>query len=270
MAETDVVQSLLADLGKLSPHRRAALAVLSTIQDDSSSAAEIAHAASSDPVLVARIMRMANSSYYGLRGEVRQLHLAVSLLGVLTLRGLAASALVQAAEEGGSELDHSVRCAVAAGMIAPRYGAEPGIAFCIGMVHDLGAVLLRNDDEVACEGIRERAQLDDQLLVELERLHWGVDHAELGAEALRRWDFPEEIWRTVASHHDPLAPPKPLLAALRAADCLSDLAEQPLGPDDLEAVMDVQPCLLPSGMTAVDAANAIATIRGEIERLGRY
>ncbi len=245
MGETDVVQSLLADLGKLSPHRQAALAVLSTIQDDGSDAADIAHAASSDPVLVARIMRMANSSYYGLRGEVRQLHLAVSLLGALTLRGLAASALVQAADEAGAELDHSVRCAVAAGMIAPRFGAEPGVAFCVGMVHDLGAVLLRNDDEMAYLAVREQAELDDQLQVELERLHWGVDHADLGAEALRRWDFPDEIWRAVASHHDPLAPPKPLLATLKAADCLASLAEQPLGPDDLVQVLEVQPCLLP-------------------------
>lgn len=247
----NTAQQIILRLESLPGRRQTAMQVLRVLQDQNSRAAQIASAIGTDPVLAARVMQLANSAYYGMAGRVKRLDIAVALLGRTAIQAFAAAILVE--ESTDTSHDHAIATAVAASVLAPRLQEDPGVSFACGLVHDLGAVLLKQFD---AEGYAEVSRLcvnmasDDRCHEERER--WGADHAHVGAEALDHWGFPLEIVRAVAFHHSPdvLATP-PLARAVRYGDRLAEALSTPperldyagLVPESLARPDDIVPML---------------------------
>lgn len=225
----------MARLEHLSPSSNVGLAVLEYVNREDVGAADIALVASADPVLTARIMRMANSAFYGMGGRISQLNVAISMLGISTVRSLAVAAVI---EKVGRISDddwlHAINCAVASSYVAPRYHADAAGAFSLGMLHDIGRSLISEFDPTGYKEINALlhsgfTEQVEHTVTSMELDRYGITHAQLGAEVLAAWNFPEELCHAIAYHHVPDPTDEALLATIRAGDRISYVLEGPTG-----------------------------------------
>ena len=155
-----------------------------------------------DPALTARVIRLANAPYRGLRSPVTTARRAVVLLGISTVRALAASFATRPSQEDNDVpadfWARSVLTASAAAGLAQRVGLPSQEAFTAGLLHDVGQALFHQRDRAFYERLAGRPTL--AVLAE-ERDVFGVDHAEAGAAALADWRFPPIIVRAIQGHH---------------------------------------------------------------------
>lgn len=233
MAETTttgIIRRVQESFDRLSPASNVALAVLEYVNRDDVGAADVALVASADPVLTAKIMRMANSAFYGMGGKISQLNVAISMLGLITVRSIAVSTVMD--KVGGLyEVDwvHAIETAIASSILASRFGANPGAAFSVGMLHDLGNSLFRDYDSLGLEDIASISAtgLTPESESEVARAElevYGITHPALGAYILDSWNFPTEVISAIALHHAQENSPAPLLRTLRSADRLAHLS----------------------------------------------
>jgi putative nucleotidyltransferase with HDIG domain len=171
---------------------------------------DIAQIVSADPVLCARILRVVNSSYYGLPKSVQNIATAVNLIGEYDIRNLvlvtsvvnSMSSLVDDGIDIFEFWQHSIRCGIAARLIAKKNTeVDPELLFLCGLLHDLGQlVIYKKEPELSAtvswhvinEG-NERYQVEQNLL--------GFDHAEVGGLLLESWGLSEKINTIIKCHH---------------------------------------------------------------------
>ena len=217
-----LVDELKEQLEKLPASRAAALRVVQVVDDPATGAADVAKAASADPALTARILRVANSAYYGLSGRIGTPAFAVTVVGFATVRSLAALSASGLAA-GSTTPEFWLRAAtVASGssLLARRVGADAPEAFCAGLLHDLGTALLRQHAGAQQDDILDRARAGEPLL-ELEQAAYGGTHASLCASVLGGWRFPDDLCDAIGKHHDvPVRSAPPVRRALQGAIAL--------------------------------------------------
>ena len=220
------VELLISELEKLPAQHTSALRVLNLIDDPESSSGDLATAAGADPALTTRIMRMANSAYYGLSGRVATPGFAITVLGFATVRSLAAAAAAGLTEDPNGVpagfWNHAAATATAASLVAPRIGARKPEAFCLGLLHDLGSALLHRCDPDGYDETVGNALAAGEPVSVVERRVYGLSHEDAASRVLAAWRFPEELCRAVASHHgDPAAAPSALAKTLIAGEALA-------------------------------------------------
>ena len=228
----------LAQHEQLQSKAGAALNVMRIVDDPDASAAQLARAIAPDPVLAARLLRVANSPYYGLSGRVGTLPFAVSVVGFQSVRSIAVAAAAgidrpDAAPAGFWE--GAATAATAAELVAPLLGAQPSDAFSIGLLHTLGAALMHQHLPLPALCLPEAVEPSQLLRSENEL--YGIDHADAGARVLAAWHFPATVTDAIARHHEALLPDAPPLErTLHVARALSQraLTGEPfgLGTDD--------------------------------------
>ena len=206
------------------------------VDDPRSSASDLERVVSHEPPLAAKVLRLANSPYYGGRGRVQDVRAAITTLGFDTLRNLAVCLSVAGGlatrEAPGSMLDrrqlwrHSVACAVGARRLARELGLEaPEEVFTAGLLHDIGVFVIalgrpQAYDEIVRVGL---AQNCDQC--EAERQVLGFDHAQVGRAFAQRWHFPSRLQDLIAHHHESEGGEgTPSERVLRVADALAHRA----------------------------------------------
>jgi len=166
-----------------------------------------------DPGLTANVLQLANSSYFGWQGSIGSLRDAISRLGTKRIFQMvlcmSVAPLVRKPVRG-YQLDsdklweHSVAVAICAEKIAARRaaGAQPN-AFTAGLLHDVGKLLLGTFVEVDDEPIVELVDSDGLTFNEAERMVLGIDHSEVGAYLLEKWNLPAEVIDATRWHHEP-------------------------------------------------------------------
>jgi len=256
----------MEDLGRLPAQPAAALKVLRLVEDPRASSADLARLIEADPVLSARVMRLANAPYYGLSRKVGSAARAVVLLGFSTVRALAVSAacslLADDASLGPSGFwSHSVATAAAASVVAGEVGGPPGEAFSAGLLHDIGVALLFRRNRA---GYLNLAGGD---IVAAETELFGLSHAEAGAAALEAWRFPPAFVRAVRDHHNPAervgnSLGRLVVAGQALAGLLGTLPAH-VPPTELGPALDAV------GLPADTARRLALDARREIEDLGR-
>ena len=228
-AQALLVEVLVEQLEDLPASRAAALQVVRAVEDEDASAAQVAAAAAGDAALTARLMRLANSVYYGLSGRVRTPVFAVTVVGFQTVRSLAAVAAAGLADPGSLPpgfWERSAQVAAGATLVARRVGAPEPEVFCVGLLHDLGSALLRQHDAERYDLVLEVAAGREDVLLRRELRAYGGTHAQLCAQVLSSWHFPHDLCAAIADHHDePARTSPPVLRALQAGLALSALAQ---------------------------------------------
>lgn len=194
------------------------------VDDPRCSGSAIAEVIGRDPVLASRLLRLANSPFYGFSSRVGTLSRAVTVIGGRGLRDLilASSFCDLFSRLGKGILDHedfwqhSLFCGLAARLLGLRCGiSETESLFVSGLMHDIGQLVLVDKVPEMARETQLRARDTGVPLYMLERSVIGCDHAEVGGELLRQWLLPATIYDAVACHHDPLrAEHAPLSAAI--------------------------------------------------------
>ncbi len=208
--------------------------IMQLCEQPTADAASVAALIQRDPTVSARVLRVANSSFFGGGGDVATVHRAVVRLGVIGVRnlvaGMAAQQALQIMALSSNTRDtlqrHLFAVAAASELIARQAGyPSPPEAFVAGLLHDIGHVAMAVlDADRFDEALRPRS--GGSGFLSHERSMFGMNHAEAGYELLHRWRLPEMLGIIARDHHDPISDEThPLMAIV----CLGDILAQRLG-----------------------------------------
>jgi len=206
------LDQLVSQTSDLPSMPAAVLAVMRETASATSNARTVAMHLSQDQALAARVLRLANSAYYGLSRQVSDVNEAVVLLGMRAVRNLALVASsypwmskpIPGYGLGPREMwKHSFAVAVCGKIVANRTRAgDPETAFTAGLLHNLGKCVLG----VWLEGHEEaigNVALPGVPFFEVERIVTGFDHSQVGAHLADRWNLPESLVAAIQYHHEP-------------------------------------------------------------------
>ncbi|MBN2800044.1 MAG: HDOD domain-containing protein [Deltaproteobacteria bacterium] len=191
---------------------------------------EMSSAVSMDPVLSGRLLKVANSPFYGLPRPASSVERAVQIIGFHSTRDLALALAMSGmgsgrTEEAAEVWTHTLYTAVAMRHMA-RYvrGLDRDEAFITGLMHDLGVLILLSVEAEAYVPLHHSFSSQGALLARAEQVQFGFDHAALGAACLQRWRLADGIVAAVAGHHQDCLPEvarrSKVLAALHVASDL--------------------------------------------------
>lgn len=181
------------------------------VESKTSSAADLHRVIKADPALSARLLKLVNSAYYGLPGQVASLEKAVILLGVTAVKNLAIAASIEqiykriklAGPFSGRDLwVHCLAVAAAARSLGQRINmSRLDEVFMAGLMHDLGLLAAAQTEPHdfaqvihVCTTSQQRWQA-----AELEIL--GIEHGAAGARLAEKWHFPPDMIGLLVSHH---------------------------------------------------------------------
>ena len=164
-----------------------------------------------DTGLAARVLKLANSSFYGLSRQVDTILRAITVLGFNMVRDTALTVSVHrlfaGRQCGGLDVEglwlHSLACAVAARVLAgARHAEDAQQAFLGGVLHDIGALLMVRMFPEETRALSAARYRPEELLA-AERSALGTTHPELGAIACEHWRFPAPLVEVIRRHHQP-------------------------------------------------------------------
>ncbi len=203
----------LEHLDDLPPMPNTMHMVLQEMESISSNSKSLEKIIMQDPMLAAKILKIANSPLYGVAGQVNSISHAVTILGFDEVKNLIIGlSLIQAFGEGGnfdgfSIRDlwlHSIGVATASMLIAKRAGNgfSPDECFTMGLLHDIGRFILC---KAFAEEVKKILKLQEEKrqplsVVEEEQ---GFSHSEVGAYLAQRWKLSEQTTSVVRYHHRP-------------------------------------------------------------------
>lgn len=201
---------VIRQIGTLPSLPAVVLDLIQSLNDDNVDGHVLARKIASDQALVAKMLRVANSSFYGLRGKVTSIQDVIVVLGLRSVRTLAMAAAVTGSFANrhavrGFDFSgfwrHSMGAALCAKALARRLKLSEENAFTAGLLHDIGRLVLAScfPDHLAAVLAYQRAH--DCLLLQAELEVIGIDHAAIGEALAAQWNFPPLIQEAVARHH---------------------------------------------------------------------
>ncbi|MBI5441181.1 MAG: HDOD domain-containing protein [Deltaproteobacteria bacterium] len=202
---------------------------------------DLVHALEGDPGISSRLLRLANSPYYGFPRKIATLERAVWLLGRATVAAVALATTIfrqiggAVAPEAEALWTGAYRSALGCRYLARKLPASPWRSspdslFLTGLLHDVGMILfLAREPELYLDLLRASRSVPE--VVEAERAAFGQDHAALTGEAMEIWNFPVGMVSVCRHHHGgglrtELLPDWEILAAV---DCALS-GEHPVQP----------------------------------------
>lgn len=203
---TRIIQTA-GDLPSLPP---IANLVLERISDPEVTAKQLHDIISKDQALAARILKIANSTFYGCSRNITRVSEAVVIIGFKTIRSLLITTVMQDMLKNFGLLEkllweHSLGCAFGAQVIAGFVKfSKSEEAFLSGLLHDVGKVVLNQKIPAEMlEIIKTIYNRPGLLSINIEQQKLGFNHAQVGQLIARKWNFAEEIEEAIGSHHDP-------------------------------------------------------------------
>lgn len=240
-----LVPQVLRSLKNLPPFPMVAQRTLLLLNKPEVSIQELVDVVKFDPATTANILRISNSAYFGLRREIHSLHQALLLLGTQELLKIViasgATRLFAAPTPGYFNerrglWRHSVSCALMADVLSRELSmVDQATGFTAGLMHDIGKVVLSLFVEQKFHEIMGVVEEQGVSFQTAEKIILGVDHAEMGGEMARMWDFPERLRLAITYHHldKPEAYTDDLILLVYLADLMVLMFGQDLGVDGM-------------------------------------
>lgn len=181
--------------------------VLQLIEDENSTADDMAKAINSDPAVAARVLKISNSSFYGVQRQIQTMPHAIMMLGFVTLKSVVVAASLKQVYHpyGLTEKllwEHSFGAGLAARLIASELRkVNPDEAFLGGLFHDIGKQIMNFLDKGKFQEVMQLCYNDGLSFEEAERMVFPYNHEEAGALVIRKWNFPDQLTKAVLAHH---------------------------------------------------------------------
>lgn len=173
--------------------------VMRLMSDPDVSIEKIKRIISTDPGLTARVLKIANSAFYGGHRNIQNLTQAILRLGLNSVRNTVVATSMKNVYKrfGLSEKllwEQTLGSAIVASIIARHTRlADPEDAFIAGLLHDVGKVLLNNEYQEQFAMVMERIYNDSVTYQLAEKEVFDFSQREVGALVVRKWGFPESI-----------------------------------------------------------------------------
>jgi HD-like signal output (HDOD) protein len=274
MSVDRVKSRIMTVMRNLPPLPEVTRQLLAVMRDEDSSANDVAKVLSADQALAGKVLKLANSSFYGVPNEVTTISRAVVIMGFTGVRNMAlglgstaALRKMQSKLDMSSFWSHAMANAAAAQVLAPHMQRrmDPEEAFLAGLMHDIGAYVLAAavpDDyaEVMNGGHRDREQAEQRLV--------GFTHSKIGQGLLQFWELPQPFCDAARYHHDidkATSGEQPLTNLVALADILACIHggefESPATENDLSRLM------IAAGLTADNLMLGIRGMKAKIEEM---
>ncbi len=204
------VEKVVTQVGDLPAMPAIVSEVLSMTQDPNVPMSELSELIQRDPALTAKILRVSNSPYYGMRQYVGTLKLALVILGAREVRNIVVGiAVFDTFRDGKTAVlladdfwNHSLSVAA----LSKKLGStiSPGMqceGFIPGLLHDIGKMVLCRYLGDRYVEVYRAAGNDFESLFELENQKLGFNHADAGAALAIRWNLPKALCDALYYHH---------------------------------------------------------------------
>jgi len=206
-------RKIMSSVTDLPPLPQVVIKANEIMADTSSTFRELGEVIETDQAIAGRVLKLANSAYYGLRGMVSSIHQASVVLGfealgelitVVGAAGLIDNILKGYGLESGSLWQHSLAVAFGARIIArkkiPKYENS---AFSAGLLHDAGKIVLNEYLLEKEEELDIFLKVEGKIFLEAEKKILGFDHAEISYDLCQKWSIPESQCTAIRYHHYP-------------------------------------------------------------------
>ncbi len=185
-----------------------AVKILRAVKDEESSFHDLAEIVKADPAIATKIMKTANSSFYGLAKHVDSLAQATSVIGMKALKNMALSFVIvnnfEKANDSSFDLDafwkHSITTGVAAEIVAEKMKYNNSDIFVSALLQNIGILIMFNSRPAETQKVFDEKRVSGKPLWEIEEKMWGFHHAEVAAQLLESWNLPESIFQPIRNH----------------------------------------------------------------------
>ena len=235
---TKTISAIIEKIESMPTLPTVAFQVMEITGDSNSSANDLMKIISPDISLTTKILKIANSPFYGLTREISSLQHAVTVLGFKEIRNLVISTVAFESFKNlrqNKKFDinkfwmHSFYCALAAKIIAVDLKNGSNELFVAGLVHDIGKLAMYITFPV--EFIMQIEMMSPVKIkytaFEAEKDVFGMTHDEVGMKLLKKWMFPDSLLTAVGYHHRPQEADKksPFPIIVHVADILTHVYE---------------------------------------------
>ena len=229
------IRSVVERIQQLPTLPKVGMTILEFASDPEISMEELSRSIHQDPSLAARVLKVANSPFYGMSRQVDSLRLALVILGLNEVRNIAIGITIfNVIRDLSSNVTydrekfwiHSAGCGVVARIIGRKLslGGE-GTDFIAGLLHDMGKIIIDEYFGDDFKLIFEKTRTYGIPMLEAERAVLGESHEHIGQWLAEKWRLPETLCEAIFYHHESPSPES--CAAVKAPDlvALSYIAE---------------------------------------------
>lgn len=210
-----LVDNAIADVGEIATLPEVTVKIIEIVENPKSTARDLHDVIKNDPALSARILKVVNSAFYGLPGQISSIDRAIVLLGLSAVKNIAIAASMTHLFTGGATIDgfsgadvwkHSIGIGVGSRLLSAAQG-RPQVeeSFLAGLITDLGLLVERQLFSAELAEVVGSFRHRGGDFCELERDIVGADHQAFGMALAKKWRFPQTICTTIGYHHNPLA-----------------------------------------------------------------
>ncbi|MDR3578950.1 MAG: GGDEF domain-containing protein [Oryzomonas sp.] len=228
-----------------------AIKILETAREDNFTFKALADVIESDPALAARVLKAANSPYYNLACKVTSIEKSLAILGTHAVKNIALSFVICSelkrepyeAFDASNFWRHALSSAVAAELIATLVRAPGKDLFIIALLQDIGILVMHGYRPRYYQRVFNYKDESQLTLPEIERMIFGCDHQEVGAELLKKWLLPEEIYEPIRYHHQETVPPAKYRITTALLSIARDLSSFYNGSEDVDKIRRIKSIL---------------------------
>lgn len=214
-----IVADAIREISHIATLPEITLKIIELVEDPKSTAQDLHKIISNDPALCSRILKVVNSSFYGLPGQIGSINRAIVMLGLNAVKNIAIAASLAKLFRGGELTPdfsakhlwtHSIQTAAITKVIADRLGfAATDEAFLAGLIHDIGIMVEMQYDRNKLIEVLERLGHNEggvpagDMLAQEEAV-FGANHQHFGSGLCEKWKFPANFKFVTGHHHHPL------------------------------------------------------------------
>lgn len=219
--------------------------ILNLIDDPNANVKDIEREILKDQGYTAKVLKLANSAYFGSSRSIKTVSQAITLLGFREIRSMVLASSVGnvlSAELKGYALERealwkqSQICGMTAGVISKKIKyPHPDQAYIAGLLRDMGKVILDHYLNDQFQTIMEIVDEGNKSFLEIEEQVLGFNHCHVGSKIAEKWNLPEDLVEAIALHHEPekAVTNSKLVAITHVADGLVMMMGLHIGSDGL-------------------------------------
>ncbi len=250
-----IITSAMNEISHIATLPEITIKIIELVEDPDSTAADLHKIIANDPALCSRVLKVVNSAFYGLPGQIGSINRAIVLLGLNAVKNIAIAASLAKLFRGGrvcpqfSARDlwtHSIAVAATVKLLADKL--KLGLAdeaFLAGLMHDIGIMVEMQAFRGKLSEVFEYQKANNCDFLVAEQHIIGTDHQELGKALCEKWKFPRTFAFVTGYHHRPQAletDSRLLTSLVYVADVLA--ARQQIGYSDVLPTTELDPAVL--------------------------
>lgn len=188
-----------------------AVKILDAVKKDDAALVQLGDIISADPLLTAKMLKVANSGIFTCNGEIANINRALTVLGTNIIKNIALSFVIAENFESNGHCNfdykyfwhHSVTAAVSAELIAKETKYQDEDVFVASLLQNIGMLVILQTKGEEYKNLVTESFTSETCLSDLETEKYGYNHQQVGYGLLTEWNLPESVTEPILFHHQP-------------------------------------------------------------------